>query len=78
MALSAMARDDLNVQYSQFRWYDEVENDEEEKTSTAMKEIVRVRNEEVRALVTGRISVLMQKASFSSITSSWHTVRLCT
>ena len=29
-ALSAMARDDLNVQYKQLRWYDEVENDKEE------------------------------------------------
>ncbi|XP_065190479.1 uncharacterized protein LOC135821343 [Sycon ciliatum] len=29
-ALSAMAGDDLNVQYSGGRWYDEVENDEEE------------------------------------------------
>ncbi|XP_065190453.1 uncharacterized protein LOC135821321 [Sycon ciliatum] len=28
--LSAMARDDLNVQYKQYRWYNEVENDEEE------------------------------------------------
>ena len=29
-ALSAMARDDLNVQYVRGRWYDEVENDKEE------------------------------------------------
>ena len=29
-ALSAMVRDDLNVQYVGGRWYDEVENDEEE------------------------------------------------
>ena len=28
-ALSAMAREDLKVQHNQFRWYDEVENDEE-------------------------------------------------
>ncbi|XP_065193861.1 protein NLRC3-like [Sycon ciliatum] len=30
-SLSAMVRDDLNVQYSQFRWSDEVENDDEEE-----------------------------------------------
>ena len=29
-ALSAMARDDLNMQYCQFRWPDEVENEEED------------------------------------------------